>query len=211
MLASDVDLAVQTSSDLEHADDEALARALVAKQAHAARLVWQRFSPMVRRIIRRTLGPAGDAEDLLQDVFMQLFAKAHTLREPKVLKAFIISITTLTLRQELRRRKVRSWLGFRPDPASLDLRVVHPDPIGREALVRFYALLDRLDVRDRTAFALRVIDGLDLNEVARALGVSLATAKRCLSRAKQRMLLHVERDPLLADYLAAAFREADPE
>jgi RNA polymerase sigma-70 factor (ECF subfamily) len=211
MLAGDVDLAVRSGSDLEHADDEALARALVAKQTHAARLVWQRFSPMVRRIIRRTLGPAGDAEDLLQDVFMQLFAKAHTLREPKVLKAFIISITTLTLRQELRRRKVRSWLGFGPDPASLDLRVVHPDPIGREALVRFYALLDRLDVRDRTAFALRVIDGLDLNEVALALGVSLATAKRSLSRAKQRMLLHVERDPLLADYLAAAFREADPE
>jgi RNA polymerase sigma-70 factor (ECF subfamily) len=188
--------------------DEALVQALVARQPQAARVAWQRFSPMVRRIVRRTLGPVSDAEDLVQDVFMQLFEKVHTLRDPRVLKAFVISITTLTLRRELRRRKLRSWLGLRPDPLAVDLRVVHPDPIGREALERFYAVLDRLDVRDRTAFALRFIEGLAINDVAAALGVSLATAKRSLAHAQRRVQLHVERDPLLSEYLALALGEA---
>jgi RNA polymerase sigma-70 factor (ECF subfamily) len=192
---------------LGQVSDEALVHALIAKHSHAAPVVWQRFSPMVRRIVRRTLGPESDAEDLVQDVFMQLFTKVHTLRDPRVLKAFIISITTLTLRRELRRRKLRSWLGRRPDPLAADLRVVHPDPIGRAALARFYAVLDRLDVRDRTAFALRFIDGLAMNDVAAALGVSLATAKRSLAHAQRRVLLHVERDPLLSDYLAMALGE----
>jgi RNA polymerase sigma-70 factor, ECF subfamily len=211
MQVAKVERSTCSSPELERADDETLARALVAREEPAPGVAWLRFSPMVRRIIRRTLGPVSDAEDLLQDVFIQLFAKVHTLREPKVLKAFIISITTLTLRRELRRRKVRSWLGLRPDAASLDLRVVHPDPIGRAALERFYLLLDRLDVRDRTAFVLRVIEGLEVSEVAAALGVSLATAKRSLARAQQRVLLHVERDPLLADYLNVALREPGHE
>jgi RNA polymerase sigma-70 factor (ECF subfamily) len=86
---------------------------------------------------------------------------------------------------------------------------VHPDPIGRAALERFYTVLDRLDVRDRTAFALRYIEGMAMNDVAAALGVSLATAKRSLAHAQRRVLLHVERDPLLADYLAMALGEAD--
>jgi RNA polymerase sigma-70 factor (ECF subfamily) len=209
LVAESAEALTRSTGDLDQATDEVLVRALIAKHSHAPRVLWQRFSPMVRRIVRRTLGPTSDAEDFVQEVFMQLFAKVHTLRDPRVLKAFIISVTTLTLRRELRRRKLRSWLGLRPDPLATDLRVVHPDPIGRAALERFYAVLDRLDVRERTAFALRYIEGLSMNDVAAALGVSLATAKRSLAHAQRRVLLHVERDPLLSDYLAVASLEKD--
>jgi RNA polymerase sigma-70 factor (ECF subfamily) len=210
-VVSKIDLPLYSDVGSELSDDEALVRALIAKRTEAARTVWQRFSPMVRRIIRRSLGPVSDAEDLVQEVFMQLFAKVHKLREPKVLKAFIISITTLTIRQELRRRKLKSWLGLRPDAAALDMRVVQPDPIAREALLRFYSLLDRFNPRDRTAFVLRYIEGLELVEVASALGVSLATTKRSLAHVQERLARFVERDPLLADYLQDSFRGADRE
>ncbi|MEO8184274.1 MAG: sigma-70 family RNA polymerase sigma factor [Deltaproteobacteria bacterium] len=210
-MARDIQPAAHTGPGLPDAQDEALARALIAHEARAPQVAWQRFSPMVRRMIRRTLGPANDAEDLSQEVFLQLFAKIHELREPKVLKAFIISITTLTLCRELRRRKLRSWLGVRPDPAALDQRVVYPDPIARAALERFYTLLDRFVARERTAFILRVIEGVEVTEVAAALGVSLATAKRSIARVQKRMLAHVGRDPLLADYLGAAMRKSEPD
>jgi RNA polymerase sigma-70 factor (ECF subfamily) len=144
-------------------------------------------------------------DDLVQEVFLRLFTRVHTLREPKALKAFVISITTLTLRQELRRRKLRSWLGLRSDPASIDLRVVHPDPLGREALERFYRLLDQFNARDRTAFVLRHLEAMEMDEVAAALGVSLATAKRSVARCQRRMQANVERDPVLRDYLTSAF------
>jgi RNA polymerase sigma-70 factor (ECF subfamily) len=203
-MAAGVEQTARWGAGLGRMDDEALACALIAQQPAAARIAWQRFSPLVRRIVRRAIGPVGDVEDLVQDVFLRLFAKVHSLREPKVLKAFIISITTLTLRQELRRRKLKSWLGLRADPAALDLRVVHPDPMARQALERFYALLDHMSARDRTAFVLRFLEGMELIEVAAALAVSLATAKRCLARAQRRMQSYVERDPLLREYLTAA-------
>jgi RNA polymerase sigma-70 factor (ECF subfamily) len=203
-MAAGVEQTARWGAGLGRMDDEALARALIERQPAAARVAWQRFSPLVRRIVRRAIGPVGEVEDLVQDVFLRLFTKVHTLREPKVLKAFIISITTLTLRQELRRRKLKSWLGLRADPSALDLRVVHPDPMAREALERFYSLLDHMSARDRTAFVLRFLEGMELNEVAAALDVSLATAKRCLARGQRRMQSYVERDPLLREYLTEA-------
>jgi RNA polymerase sigma factor (sigma-70 family) len=189
---------------LAHADDEELARALVAKDPSAASVVWQRFTPTVRRILQRALGPGHGVEDLVQEVFLRLFAKAHQLRGPQVLKAVIISITTLAARSELRRRRARSWLGFSPDATTLDLRVVHPDPIGRQALRRLYEHLDRFKSRDRLAFVFRFVEGMSLVEVSQALGVSVSTTKRSLLRVRRRLLEHVQRDPLLADYLTEA-------
>jgi RNA polymerase sigma-70 factor (ECF subfamily) len=84
------------------------------------------------------------------------------------------------------------------DAAELD--VVTPDTDAREALARFYAILDRVNPKDRSAFVLRFMEGLELTEVAAALGLSLATTKRRLARVWAKVVLLVERDPLLAQY-----------
>jgi len=206
-----VEVKVRALAGLARADDEELARALIAKVPGAATVVWERFTPLVRRILRRALGPSQNIEDLVQEVFLRLFLKVHELREPKVLKAFIISITTMTVRSELRRRQARSWLGFSPDATVLDLRVVHPDPAGRQALGRFYELLDRFNARDRMAFVLRFIEGMSLIEVSEALRVSVSTTKRSLLYVRRRLLEHVQRDPLLAEYLTEASGKHDLE
>jgi RNA polymerase sigma-70 factor (ECF subfamily) len=182
-------------------DDEALACALVAREPRAATLAWQRFSPLVRRIVCRAIGPVDEVEDLAQEVFISLFSRVNTLREPRLLRAFVISIASIALRRELRRRRLRSWLGLRPNPAAVDRRVVYPDPLAREALKRLDVLLDHVSARERRAFLLRFLDGMEVTEVAAGLGVSLATAKRCLARSQRRIQNYVERDPLLRHYL----------
>ena len=72
----------------------------------------------------------------------------------------------------------------------------------REALARFYAILDGLAPRHRTAFVLRHVEGLELTEVAAALDISLATIKRWLPRIARRVFSQAGSDPLLAPYLA---------
>jgi RNA polymerase sigma-70 factor (ECF subfamily) len=185
-------------------DDASLARALIDGAPGAPREAWQRFAPMVHRILRRALGPDDDVEDLAQDVFLCLFEKVSTLREPKALRAFVISITALTARHQLRRKWARRMLLWSSEPA---LSVVHQDPESRQALVRFYRILDRLNAEDRTAFVLRFLEGLELVEVAAALDLSLATTKRRLTKVWQRVVLLVERDPSLFNYLPQAVEE----
>jgi RNA polymerase sigma-70 factor (ECF subfamily) len=194
-------LAVAQPADLVEADNATLARALIDGVADAPRLAWNRFSPMVRRIVQRTLGPEHDCEDVVQEVFFCLFNQVHTLREPAALKAFIISITVLTTRREIRRKKLRRFVGLGHVEEVADLRVVTDDTDSREALTRFYRILDRIRTRDRTAFVLRFIEGMEVADVASAMGVSIPTVRRCFTRARQRVSFFAKRDPFLADYL----------
>jgi RNA polymerase sigma-70 factor, ECF subfamily len=191
------------SPDLIESDDVVLARALLAGAASAPRLAWNRFAPMVRRIVQRSLGPEYDSEDVVQEVFLCLFNRVHTLREPAALKGFIISITVLTTRREIRRRKLRRFVGLGEAAEVADLRLVQDEDQSREALKRFYRILDTIRTRDRTAFVLRFIEGMEVSDIATALGCSVPTVRRCFTRAWQRVSLLAKRDPFLADYLTS--------
>jgi RNA polymerase sigma-70 factor (ECF subfamily) len=184
-------------------DEQQLALQLGAGDEGATRTAWDHFSPLVRRILRRALGPGADVEDVVQEVFLRFFESVGGLRQHGALRGFLVAITVNALRGELRRRRVRRIVRF-VDPAELpELRVVDADPEARAALERFYAILDRLRQGDRIAFSLRVIEGMPLSEVASALKVSIPTARRRIARARQRVVFHVERDPLLSRYAAA--------
>jgi RNA polymerase sigma-70 factor (ECF subfamily) len=193
-------LPLRPQSDV-YDDDAALARALIERRPNAPAALWARFAPMVHRMLRRTLGPRAEIEDVVQEVFLCVFQKVGGLREPRALRAFVISVTALTARYELRRRWVGRWVRLGRDPDYPDMRAFYPDPEGRQALVRFYKILDKVKPADRTAFVLRFIEGLELAEVAEALGTSLATVKRRIARVWKRVSLLVERDPALSHYL----------
>lgn len=196
---------------LAGADDATLARALMAKDQTAPRVAWSRFAPLVRRILRRSLGPQHEVEDIVQDVFLCLFERVHTLRDPVALKAFVIAIAVRTARYELRRARVRRWVGLSRTAELPDLRVVNADTSSQHALIHFYRTLDRINTRDRTAFVLRFVEGMEAAEVAAALDVSVPTARRCFTRAWQRVTFLAQRDPFLVDYLSQLEVTSSPE
>jgi RNA polymerase sigma-70 factor (ECF subfamily) len=198
---------------LDDADDVQLVRALVDRYPEAARLLWRRFAPMVFRMLRRTFGRDDEIEDLAQEVFLCVFRKAHALRRPQALRAFVISVTARAGKQELRRRMTRRRLSVTTQRSGPEAETIMGRSDAREALLRLYRILDRLRPTDRAAFVLRFMEALDLEDVASALNMSLATAKRRLARAWSKIELLVARDPFLAHYrsgLSAPVRGAAP-
>jgi RNA polymerase sigma-70 factor (ECF subfamily) len=184
-------------------DDEALARAAAAGHPGAAAVIWTRFAPLVRRLIRRTLGPGDDIDDHVQDTFLRFFRVAGELRDPSLLGSFIVGIAMRVARSELRRRRVRRWLTLTASGSLPETLDAPADAGARAAVARLYAILDRVDDRSRMLFVLRHIEGLELTEIAAALGCSLATTKRHLARGAQRILAAAQRDPALAAYIHA--------
>jgi RNA polymerase sigma-70 factor (ECF subfamily) len=193
----------QSSFVPQEADDATLVHELLDQHPQAARIIWQRFASMVHGMLRRSLGRDDDIEDLTQEVFMHVFRKASTLRNPQALRAYVIAVTAFTVRNELRTRWSRRWLCRQPPANSSALLVTHQDIESREALHRLCLILDRANVEERTAFVLRVIEGMPLEDVATALNVSVATAKRRLSRAWHRVVLFAERDTALVEYVSS--------
>jgi RNA polymerase sigma-70 factor (ECF subfamily) len=187
---------------LADADDETLVRELVAGNPRATREAWRRYGTMVRRLLLRTLGPEADLEDLSQEVFITFFDRVRTLRDPRTVTAFMMSITANKVRHHLRWRWLRRWLVLPGHVEKLDLRAMQPNPEAREAVMRFFKVLDRLNAVDRTAFTLRFVEELELRDVAAALDLSLATTKRRLDRAWRRLASLVRADRALGDLLS---------
>lgn len=180
-------------------DDAALVRAVLAGKKGAVLQVWDRHAPLVRGVLRRSLGPGPDVEDLVQEVFLAFHRRVSSLRDPDALRAFLVSIATRIAISEIRRRKVRRFLRLTDDGELPEQVAVHDD--GPEALSRLHALLDTCSAPDRLAYVLRHIEGLEVEEVAAALDLSLSTTKRRLARVEARIVSLARRDPLLASYL----------
>jgi len=184
--------------------DDALVAAVLAGDPAAAGRMWDRYSPLVRRILRRVLGPV-DVEDGLQDAFLRLFRDLGSLRDRSALRSYLIGIALHVSTSELRRRRARRWLRLSDDGA-----VVEPDvlPRGedhepRAAVLRLYEVLDRISDERRAVFVLRFVEGLELAELSVVLDCSLATAKRRVADAARRVAVLAACDPLLAPYLEA--------
>ena len=177
--------------------DRDLVVGLVAGEAWAMVETWNRFAPMVLMTARRSLGSSAEADDVAQEVFLRVFRKARTLRDPDRLRSFIYSFAVRVLKSELRRRKLRGWMPFMPD-APLDLGFLTVDVEARDLLRKLYALLDRLSPRDRLAYVLRRMEAMTVEEIAATMDISISTVKRAIAHASARLSRWMEADPGLA-------------
>jgi RNA polymerase sigma-70 factor, ECF subfamily len=196
---SQVSLSLVVGAHRRDVSDLELAQGLAAGDAWAIGVTWYRFAPMVLSMAERSLGSRSDAEDLAQDVFLNVFRKANTLREPAKLRSFVYSFAIFGLKSELRKRKLRAWLSFLSPEALVDLHCRSIDVESRDLLRRFYALLDRLSQRDRLVFGLKELESMTIEEIADVLDISVSTVKRSLTHAMDRLSRWINADPELAD------------
>jgi RNA polymerase sigma-70 factor, ECF subfamily len=189
------------SPTLAQADDGTLARAASSGDPRATGVLWDRFSPLVRRMLRRTLGPSAEVEGLLQEVFLRVLRQLGGVPESAQLKPLVVAVTVRVLSAELKRHRVRRLFRLhspwsRPERSSLDGSV-------RPALSALYEILDSLDADARLAFSLRHFEGLQLPELAAVTDASIASAKRRLSRANARVQAGLSQYAALSAYTRA--------
>jgi RNA polymerase sigma-70 factor, ECF subfamily len=191
------------SPTLAQADDATLARAASSGDPRATSVLWDRFSPLVRRMLRRTLGPTAEVEALVQEVFLRALRQLGSLPESAQLKPFVVAVTVRVLSGELKRNRVRRLLRLQSPWHTSDVES-GGDPATSTALSSLYRILDELDAQARLAFTLRHFEGLQITELASAMDASLSSAKRRLARANARVQAAVSRDAAFSAYATAA-------
>ena len=185
----------------EH-DDAELVLALRADDPRAPALLWARCSPAVGRLFARTLGPCLEVEDLTQEVFLRVFTRLPSLRDPSALRAFVLSFAMNVLKWELRRRWVRRKVRLSESGRLPEIEGVSVDAEARQALQRCYRIFDTLPTNERLAFVCRYMEEMTIDETAAALAVSTSTAKRWVSRGAAKVADQVARDPDLRGFFA---------
>lgn len=188
--------------------DAELVRAVAQGNPEAVGVVWDRYSPLIRRVLRANLGFDSEVEDLLQEVFVIFLRNVADLRAAGALRAFLVTVAVRVVLGELRRRRVRRWVTLSPtgelpdSPSSPDQWSVR-DLDGSAALSAMVRLLERMPARRRIAFVLRNVEGLEFSDVAQALTISESTAKREVARARQTLFSRAKlMEPALWHYLS---------
>ena len=164
--------------------DELLLEGLLRGRATATAELFDRYATYIQRVLTRILGYADpERADLLHEVFMRALEQITLLKSSQSLKPWLAGIAVFTAQEWLRRRKRRGPLLPPEDGAARE--AVPTSPEARQAVAAFYQLVGRFDEPERTAFILRQLEGMSLQEVADACGVSLSTARRRIDRAEQ--------------------------
>ncbi|HEY0708117.1 MAG TPA: sigma-70 family RNA polymerase sigma factor [Polyangia bacterium] len=191
-----------TSDDERHEVELRLAHALVNGDASAAGALWDHFLPLVRGLIVRALGPGEDVQDAVQDVFMRVFEKGRALRDPNMLRSYVVAVTVHYVRSQFRYRRVRRLFRDQNQKMAEERGWASESPSDRLALRALYRALDRLPAGERLAFTLRFFEGMEIAEAATIAELSVATFKRRLVAAKARLWQLTGEDPFLAPYLS---------
>jgi len=177
-----------------------LVQALRAGDSDAPGALWERYSPAVRRLLARTLGPSVEIDDLTQEIFLRVFVRLPTLRDPSALRAFTLAVAGNVLKWELRRRWIGRHVRLSETGTLPDVEGKSDDIEARDALRRCYAIFDKLTAEERIAFSVRYMEGMTAEEVAATLSVSLSTAKRRINRAAAKIAKRVAADPGLQHF-----------
>lgn len=140
----------------------------------------------VARIAWRILGDAEDVRDALQETFLRFFRhldRVDSRRDPMGWLARIAVNVSCDLHR--RRKRIRSL-----EPIDEAMHCEAGTPAADEALIRrnevaaLRRAIDALPTKQRLAILLHDVEGLPTNEVAAAIGSSVATVRVHLFRAR---------------------------
>jgi RNA polymerase sigma-70 factor (ECF subfamily) len=137
---------------------------------------------LVYAIALRILKSPQDAEDLMQDAFIQARRDLRDLTHPAAVRQWFAVATVRLARRRLHRRRLFSVFGTE-DVGYSEALAPDASPEQHSMLRSIYRVLDRLPVNERLAWTLRHIEGMSLEMVASACDCSLATAKRRIAAA----------------------------
>lgn len=180
----DIDLTV-------YKDEAALLEGLRRGDRFACTCLLKRYAPRLYRLAFQLTGHADEAEDVLQESFIEACDHVGEFQGRSRLGTWLHRIVLNTALMHLRRRVVSQSLDAvgaeRPQPAA-EVADSWGDPSEAVEGQEIQAAIDRavLGLPDtlRAAFVLRDIEGLSTREAARALGITESALKVRLHRAR---------------------------
>src|SRR5450432_648445 len=148
---------------------------------------------MVYNTVLGIIQNAEDAEDIAQDVFVQVFESIHGFKEESKLSTWLYRIAVSKAMDHLRRKKrkkrfafVQSIFGNNEELVNDPPDFFHPGIIlenKQNAAVLFKAI-KTLPQNQHTAFILNKIEGLSYQEISDIMKLSVSAVDSLLQRAK---------------------------
>jgi RNA polymerase sigma-70 factor, ECF subfamily len=151
---------------------------------------YERYASLAFTFALRLLGSRSDAEDLLQEVFLQVWHQArHYSPERGSPEAWLITMTRSRAIDRLRSMHRREMSSLSPDEPGRAAggTQLKPATQASEAKLTVQGVLAKLPETQRTVLELAYFDGLTQSEIAARLGEPLGTVKTRMRTGLERL------------------------
>ena len=160
-----------------------LMRAVCQKDRKALATLYLKYAPQVRSYIVSCVSSITDTEDLVQEVFLQIWQGKGHYDSSKGVESYILGIARNMIRRYHRRkRKIRS-------SETVFIRSISTVLPGYDIYQQFKRITEfaitRLHSTEREAIRLRFMDGLGPKEAAKKAGCSIGAFYKRLERAER--------------------------
>jgi len=184
---------VASFASSEVTDEQLMAR-IQGRDEAALAAMYHRHTPILRTVISRVVHNESDVDDLLQEVFLEMWNRAQSYDETKgkvlgwlVTLARRRAIDRVRRRQAYARAEERLRLETEHEPHITRFHGVEEDVNAADRSEVFRRLLATLPVSQREALQLAYYRGLSQREIAAKTGIPLGTIKTRLELAVRKI------------------------
>jgi len=149
-------------------------------------------SPLFSLVLRYTCDYTS-AEDVLQDVFLTMMSRLHTLENKRAIKAWAYGIAIRKSLQYVRRRKIGLKRSF---PFNNVEKFIKKGDDPYASGIRKSDLEESIQIlpfRLKSVFLLHDVQGVKHKEIAQILGCSIGTSKSHLFKARERIRKYLKK------------------
>jgi RNA polymerase sigma-70 factor (ECF subfamily) len=174
------------------AEQAVVLRAQAGDRAAFHELVEQ-YQKRLTYFVHRLVGSGETANDLLQEVWLEVFRKLGRLESPAAFRVWLYQIAHHRAVAQLRRKNAESraqqrWVELSGNEAAVDEAKLLED------LELVHHALGQLSLEHREALTLRFIEGMSVGDIARVTECNEGTAKSRLHYAKLAMRKIIEEE-----------------
>jgi len=185
--------------DFSRFDDAELMREIREDNMFAFDTLYGRYSNRLYKFALSILKSTEEAENILQDVFLNLWEKRHNVEKDSSVKYYIFTITYNSAISIIRKKVketqffdyLKSLQELNQDTTSLEIEF-------NELTKSLQTIIGHLPQRQKEVYILHKEEGLKYHEIAEKLNISVNTIETHMSRALKTIKENLGKSSLLA-------------
>ena len=169
---------------------------LKKKDETAFKKIVETWKDMVFNTVLGVVQNTEDAEDVAQDVFVQVYESIHSFKGEAKFSTWLYRIAITKSMDHLRRKKRKKRFAFVQSLFGANNEMVHDPPDfhhpgvkldNKEQSAVLFKAIEKLPKNQKTAFVLHKVEGLSYQQISEIMDTSLSSIESLLHRAKNNL------------------------
>ena len=181
--------------------DWLLIERLKNKDESAFKTIVETWQEMVFNTALGILQSPEDAEDVAQEVFVQVYESIATFKGESKFSTWLYRITITKSMDHIRRKKRKKRFAVIQSLFGSNDEVIHEPPDfhhpgvsldNKERAALLFKAVDKLPENQKIAFTLNKLEGLNYQEISEIMNATVSSVESLLHRAKNNLKKHLE-------------------